>query len=587
MRRNNLFCIFIFISFLFMLTTSSFGEGFAIDWTSTYNSSNNSYDEGSGIALDNSGNIYVTGYENRVDLGQQNNIWVGKYNSSGFEVWTSSYNSPNNNNDYGNDIAVDSSGNVYVIGSEYRSDLGEHYNIWVRKYDTNGNTLWTSTYNSPNNNDDYGNGIAVDGSGNVYVTGSEYRDDLGEEFNIWVRKYDTNGFEIWTSTYSSPNDDDDHGNGIAVDNSGNVYVIGSESRSVLLQGDNIWVRKYDANGNTLWTETYNSPDNQWDEGFGIAVDGSGNVYVTGYEYRGDLLQGDNIWVRKYDANGNTLWTKTYTSPNNSGDYGNGIAVDSSGSVYVIGSEYRSDLGEHYNIWVRKYDTNGNTLWTSTYNSPNNSRDKGRGIVLDNSGNIYVTGYEYRSDLGEQNNIWTRKYIQFFDIAGTITDESNPLQGVTVNLTGDSTASTITDANGNYIFNNLNGGGTYTVTPTDTNYTFNPENRLYSNLNGSITNANFTKAKDFADDLENVIAYPNPWKHGMGINVITFDNLMENSKIQIYTFSGNLVFEVEVDSVDYQWDLKNKDGNDIASGIYIYFITDDKGKEKSGKFAIIK
>ncbi|MEK0369501.1 MAG: SBBP repeat-containing protein, partial [Nitrosopumilus sp.] len=199
---------------------------------------------------------------------------------------------------YGYGIAVDGNGNVYVTGYEFRSDLGESNNIWVRKYSQPTPTSvlieWTTTYNSSNGNNDRGFGIAVDGNGNVYVTGCENRTDLGEGNNIWVRKYNTDGLIQWTTTYNSPNDSSDYGYGIAVDGNGNVYVTGYEERSG--EGYNIWVRKYNTDGLIQWTTTYNDPNDNIDIGKGIAVDGNGNVYVTGYEVRTDLGEGYNIWV---------------------------------------------------------------------------------------------------------------------------------------------------------------------------------------------------------------------------------------------------------------------------------------------------
>ncbi len=483
MRRNYFKCLFVFIGLLFFLSNLVFGDSVVVDWTSTYNSPNNSWDEGRGIAVDSAGNVYVIGYEYRDDLGQSFNIWTRKYDSNGFEIWTSTYNSPNNGDDVGYGIAVDSSGNVYVTGAEGRNDLGQGWNIWTRKYDTNGFEIWTSTYNSPNNGSDFGHGIAVDNAGNVYVIGDEYRDDLGQRNNIWTRKYDSNGFEIWTSTYNSPNNGDEYGKGIAVDSSGNVYVIGTENRSDLGQSWNIWTRKYDSNGFEIWTSTYNSPNSSEDDGEDIAVDNMGNVYVTGTELRSDLGQGWNIWTRKYDSNGYEIWTSTYNSPNNSFDCGNGIAVDSAGNVYVIGYEDRGDLGQYYNIWTSKYDTNGNEIWTRTYNSPNNGDDVGYGIAVDSSGNVYVTGIENRSDLGQDINIWTRKYKVVYNISGTITDGVNPIPDVTVSIIKDGTPliSTTSDTSGNYSFYDLDAGSNYVVKPIKNHWTFIPVEWTYTNL----------------------------------------------------------------------------------------------------------
>ena len=488
-----------------LIGMNTFSDDYVI-WTSTYNSPNNRCDIGNSVAVDGSGNVYVTGYENRADLGQSNNIWTRKYDSNGYEVWTSTYNSPSNNNDSGNGIAVDTTGNVYVTGYENRTDLVQSYNIWTRKYDSNGYKIWTSTYDSPNNGLDKATGIAVDSSGNVYITGFEYRSDLGQGFNIWTRKYNSTGYKVWTSTYNSAGNKNDKGSDIAVDASGNVYVTGYEDNGTTFENNNIWVRKYDNNGYEVWTSTYSSPGNNDDEGNGIAVDGSGNVYVVGYIDRSDLSQALNVWIRKYNSDGYEIWTLTYNSAGNKEDKGSDIAVDDSGNVYVTGYIDRSDLVQGDNILIKVYDKNGNEIWSSTYNSPANQDDRGYDIAVDADCNFYVTGFVNRaSDLNQGYNIWTRKYKAL-----------------------------------------------------------------------SLT----------AKDLEGVIVYPNP----VNVNDVAFVNfkdLTENSNIKIYTIAGDLVFEKNINTGSYQWNIQNNNDKNIKSGVYIYLITNDTGEKKIGKFAIIR
>ena len=391
MRKISVLLVILF----FLFCGTIFGAEGDVVWTRTYNGTANQSDYGYGIAVDGSGNVYVTGYE--TVTGEEFNIWVRKYDTDGYEVWTRTYNDAKNLKDFGCGIAVDGSGNVYVTG--YELVIGELNNIWVRKYDTYGSEVWTRTYNGAAYGWDQGYGITVDGSGNVYVTGCEKVTDEGN--NIWVRKYDTDGEEVWTRTYNGLANDFDAGNGITVDGSGNVYVTGYET--VTEEGMNIWVRKYDTDGNELWTRTYNGAANAVDYGQGIAVDGSGNVYVTGFE----TVFGErkNIWVRKYDTDGEEVWTRTYNGLANDFDAGNGITVDGSGNVYVTG--YETVTEEGMNIWVRKYDTDGNELWTRTYNGAANAVDYGQGIAVDGSGNVYVTGYEEVTEEGM--NIWVRKY----------------------------------------------------------------------------------------------------------------------------------------------------------------------------------
>src|SRR3989339_494095 len=294
--------------------------------------------------------------------------------------------------------------------------------------------LWTKTYNGATNGNDYGMGIAVDISGNIYVTG--YESVTGQGNNIWTRKYDNNGSEVWTKTHNGVTDGSDQGRGIAVDSSGNVYAIGNEE--ITGQSANIWIRKYDNNGAEIWTRTYNGVANGVDMGSGIAVDISGNVYVTGTEEV--TGQSYNIWTRKYDSSGSEVWTKTYNGSANASDYGNGIAVDDIGNVYVTGCE--TVAGQNFsNTWTRKYDSDGSEVWTKTYNGNANGADVGSGITVDSSGNIYVTGYTFVS--GENGNIWTGKYGQqtsvtlndtgYFKIIGGKEGYVNPNNGEVANF----------------------------------------------------------------------------------------------------------------------------------------------------------
>ncbi|OGF46546.1 MAG: hypothetical protein A2231_13190 [Candidatus Firestonebacteria bacterium RIFOXYA2_FULL_40_8] len=404
------------------LTQLSFGDDVIPVWTRTYNPGSNQFDTGYGIAVDNSGNVYVTGYDCFTG------IWTRKYDSNGSQVWTKTYQGTvayGVSKGFG--IAVDSSGNVYVTGCD--DVVGQGLNIWTRKYDRNGNEVWTKAHNGSANSEDIGYGIAVDNSGNVYVTGHETV--TGQGANIWTRKYDSNGNEVWTKTYNDTANGNDKGYGIAVDNSGNVYVTGYEK--VTGQSANIWTRKYDSSGNEVWTKTYNDAANGEDVGWGIAVDNSGNVYVTGYE----TVTSQRMWTRKYDSNGNEVWTKTYNGTLSAN--GKGVAVDSSGNVYVMGFEYVREFCS--NIMARKYDNNGNEVWTKTHNGSANSTDIGNGIAVDSSGNVYVTGREIETD--SVYNIWTRKYAPqttttltdtgYFKIIGGKDGYINPNAGEVANF----------------------------------------------------------------------------------------------------------------------------------------------------------
>ncbi len=574
-RRCILFCLLIiFASYL-----APSALEYEVEWTRTYNSPGNGKDYCSGIAVDTAGNVIVTGTEKRDDIGQSYNIWTRKYDSDGYEIWTSTYNSPSDGCDQATDVAVDSSGNVYVTGIEKGESYWINGDIWTRKYDPDGYAIWTSTYNSPANKSEIANAIAVDNAANIYITGYEYRDDIGQNYNIWTRKYDSDGYEIWTSTHNSPGNGADRSYGIAVDNSGNVYVTGNEERNDLMQNENIWTRKYDSNGYVIWTSTYNSPTDSWETGFAISVDSSGNVYVTGGEHVSG--QSYNIWTAKYNTDGDEIWKSVYNSPANGIDECYCNTVDGSGHVYFSGYEERDDLGQGNNIITCKYDTNGYQVWLSTYNSPANSNDSSYAIAVDSIGNVYIAGGENRYDLGQGYNALIRKYKLLYNIHGTISDAlGNPIRDIEVALSGNSSDVTLTDGDGHYKFG-VTPGGNYSVAPVSSTHIFTPDSASYTNvLNDEV--------QDFTAEsttIENLLVFPNP--HTGQTEYITFLGLTENRTLYIYDISGVEVFKESDFSTAYKWDMKNDSGEDVTSGVYIYRITNDIKELQVGKIAVIR
>jgi hypothetical protein len=156
---------------------------------------------------------------------------------------------------------------------------------------------------------------------------------------------------------------DDEAQKVAVDASGNVYVTGYSYNSA---GNKDYVTiKYGPNGNWLWGRRYNSPYDGDDEAKALAVDADGNVYVTGYSKNSD---GDYDYVTiKYGPSGNWLWGRRYNSPYNRNDYVYALAVDAAGNVYVTGLSYQSYVNDDY-VTI-KYGPGGNWLWGRRYDGP--------------------------------------------------------------------------------------------------------------------------------------------------------------------------------------------------------------------------
>jgi len=400
------------------------GRDLAPVWSARYNGPGNSEDRAQDIAVDGSGNVYVTGYSKGSGTGCD--YATIKYNPNGKQLWVRRYNGPGNNYDFARAIAIDGSGNVYVTGTS--SD--DYATI---KYNTNGKQLWVQRYEGPAKGYDEACAIAVDGSGNVYVTG--YSEGSGTGSDYATIKYNTNGKQLWAKRYNGPANYWDAACAIAVDGSGNVYITGQSSGSGT--ANDYAAIKYDTNGLPLWVARYNGPGNGEDRSQDIAVDGSGNVYVTGY----CLVSGYNtayatikygpkgrqLWVArwsngwteacaiavdgsgnvyvtgespgpgglpdyatiKYDTNGKQLWVQQYDGPGGGNDSPSDVALDGSGNVYVTGGSWGPySFADYATI---KYDTNGIQLWVKRYNGPGNNDDQANAVAVDKSGNVYVTG----------------------------------------------------------------------------------------------------------------------------------------------------------------------------------------------------
>ncbi len=361
--------------------------------------------EPSAMALDSQGNIYVTGWARRYNYRGYDFATI-KYSPEGRRLWVRLYDSPGTpeyyaDPDYARAIAVDGQGNVYVTGSIWRN--GEEWNndYATIKYSPDGQQLWVRHYNGPGNGSDIPTAMAVDAQGNVYVTGYSDAVSKGDkyDYDYATIKYSPDGEELWVRRYNAGKAD--YAFAMALDAQGNIYVTGASYNS-----ENYFdyaTIKYNPEGELLWEQRYDGPANGYDVATALAVDGQGNVYVTGVSAGYGRV---NFWSSadwrydyatvKYSADGKMLWTRRYNGPGNDCDGPTAMAVDSQGNVFITGLS-RSSWDGDFDYATIKYSTDGKLLWEHLYNGPGRDNDNPAAIAVDTQGNAYVTGYSTGTD----------------------------------------------------------------------------------------------------------------------------------------------------------------------------------------------
>ena len=425
-------------------------------WAKSIGSSgiDNSYS----IAVDDSGNVYITGFfQDTVDFdpgaGTANltstgfdDIFFAKYDNSGSYLWANRIGGIANEN-FSHSIALDSSGNVYITGyftgiADFDPGTGTvnltstaSQDIFFAKYDNSGNYVWAKSIEGSGSGGNTGKCILVDGSGNVYIGGRfwdivDFDPDTGianlssaGSSDIFFAKYDNSGNYLWAKRVGS-----DMGGdmiySMAMDGSGNMYITGYfidtadfnpgvGIADLVSAGDrDIFLAKYDNNGNYIWAKNIGGTTN--DYGLSIAVDDSSNPYITGFfENSADFdpsagtanliaAGGRDIFLAKYDSGGNYIWANSIGGL--SMNEGNGIAIDNDGNIYITGyfegtADFDPDTGAAKltssgfdDILFAKYDNSGNYLWAKGIGSSGSTGDIGNSITVDGFGNVYITGY---------------------------------------------------------------------------------------------------------------------------------------------------------------------------------------------------
>jgi hypothetical protein len=374
-----------------------------------------SMDQITGTAVDASGNIIVVGYTQGAlptftNLGMADGF-VRKYDPTGTVLWTDQFGGTGWESTGG--VAVDASGNIFVTGTSGSAfgnqTLSGFNDIFVRKYNATGTAQWTKEIgNTSASGSAYGAAIAVDATGNIYIGGSTNAAFVpftqGAIYDGLLLKLDATGAKLWVQQIPGSGSSPVYVNAVTTDAAGTVYVAGSTQ--VALPGQTLtggvgqpdaFVQKYTSAGAVSATSQFGtgSPTS----GNGLVVDASGNVYVVGQTYvafPGYTHYGSDGFVKKFDPSLSPLWLKEVgaSAGANVTATGDAITIDSSGNLYVAGTVNGVLTGQTNaggaDVYVRSYDTSGAERWTHELGSA--GAESVTGVGLDASGRVFVGGH---------------------------------------------------------------------------------------------------------------------------------------------------------------------------------------------------
>jgi len=344
-------------------------------WTNRYHGIGTGSDEAHALAVDRNGDVVVTGHSS--GSGSDYDYATIKYSGAGVPLWTNRY-TILADTARATAVALDTNGNVFVTGY---SDGG---GLATLKYSSEGTTLWTNRYVGPAFGGHYASGIAVDGSGKAFVTG--FSTGVGSGADFVTVAYSSGGAALWTNRFNGAGNGDDWANAMAIDGSGNVFVTGGSQIGGMTAFATL---KYSNAGLPLWTNFYQGPGNSpYGGASDIAVDAAGNVLITGTSVGSGTYQ--DFATIKYSNAGVPLWTNRWDRLYD--DAAIAIAADKSGNVFVTG--YTTDDSLRFDRLTIGYSSAGVPLWTNRYNGPGNNDDSGNAVAVDAGGNVLVTGYSH-------------------------------------------------------------------------------------------------------------------------------------------------------------------------------------------------
>ncbi len=318
-------------------------------------------------------------------------------------------------------VTLDKAGDIIVAGSRGAWDSSTRYDLLALKYSPSGELLWSRSYDYDHNYD-YGYAAAADDAGNIYLGGSAQNNSGSAAY---IAKLSPAGAKLAELLLSG--DGGAWGHEIVdlvYDSTNSVLYAAGNFYNAVTGGDAEVVRVPSSLDPALVTSTavMTGDGNYWDQAGGIAADiaadGGGAVYAAASVY-GGMETGSDIWLRKLSLPSLAeVWTRVYNDPGNSYDSAGRASVDSQGSVYVTGSESRWDINQAEDLFLRKFSSGGDVIWTRSFNSGGSSYERGWDVHVDSVGYVSVTGemnggfgvYRYRQLIFSANNPMLSVYV---------------------------------------------------------------------------------------------------------------------------------------------------------------------------------
>ena len=438
-------------------------------WTNWYGGDGHSSDSPVAAVVDGNDDIIITG-----QAGSSNDFEVGfatvKYSADGLPLWTNLYQAtPNLAGPVA--VRVDSENNVFVAG--YAHGGPSFYDYVLAKYSVTGVPQWTNRYTSAGNWEDRVTGLAILSTGTAVITGFAHGNPFAAGNDFVTIAYSSGGSALWTNAYHLGLTDN-RPVAISRDSLDNVYVTGA-AKFTNETTYHFTTIKYSSSGLGMWTNRFLSTSTSEDRPVSMAVDSSGNVFVTGYS--SNSTTAPDIVTLKYTTAGTAVWTNRFDGTGHSDDRPTAVAVTKSGDVVISGVSRHGSTLLTADILTLKYSNAGSLLWSTTYNGPVDGDDHPinqtcLAVGMDDA--IYVTGVSDSNLLKLRGyDFVTIKYVEVAPINLNFAKSTNGLISISFTNRPGTTYTVLTSTNVESINWELLGVATET-TPGQFNFTTNQD-----------------------------------------------------------------------------------------------------------------